>query len=211
MIMIEEAAPIGENRGRKHGWRYTRVYRIWLNMRQRCNNPNSDDYSYYGGRGISICKEWDDAAVFCEWAMNNGYDTELTIDRIDVNGNYTPDNCRWLTRLEQGKNIRNNVWMEINGETLIMSDVARKYNVPISSLWVRYKQGIIGNDLIKRPVLNGIQINGEFKTVRQISEEYGISHSTVRARWNNGIRDERITHKRVTRRTQGELHDTITK
>lgn len=206
--MIEEAAPIGENRGKRHGWRYTRVYRAWLNMRQRCNNPNSDDYSYYGGRGISICKEWDDPVVFCEWAVANGYDTKLTIDRIDVNGNYEPSNCRWLTRLEQGRNIRKNVWMHINGEDLILSEVSRKYDIPLSVLCVRYKEGIRGLDLIEKHVPRGLEIDGEYKTLNQIAEEYGINPGTVKNRWLRGIRDERLTYKKLKRGIKP--HETIT-
>ncbi len=90
----------------KHGLRNTRLYRIWKRMRSRCNNPNNDRYEYYGARGISICSEWDEFINFYNWSMKHGYNDELTIDRIDVNGNYEPSNCRWADWSTQQKNKR---------------------------------------------------------------------------------------------------------
>lgn len=87
----------------------TRLYRIWTGMRNRCANPKNHDFSYYGGRGISVCEEWEDYLQFKSWAIENGYSNELTIDRIDVDGNYTPENCRWITQSEQCKNKRKRV------------------------------------------------------------------------------------------------------
>ncbi len=92
----------------KHGMRYTRLYNIWRSMRQRCNNPNNVNYKNYGGRGISVCSEWDISfTCFMEWALANGYQEHLTIDRINNDGNYEPSNCRWATYKEQSSNKRN--------------------------------------------------------------------------------------------------------
>lgn len=96
--------------GTTHGMTHTRLYHVWGGMIQRCTNPNAAKYSYYGGRGIRVCDEWCNSFVaFYEWAMANGYDPELpwykcTIDRIDVNGNYEPANCRWVDMKTQNNN-----------------------------------------------------------------------------------------------------------
>ena len=102
-----------EGTHRVHGGRYDRLYKVFANMNNRCYNPSADDYMYYGGRGITICDEWrHNYAAFKQWALGNGYDEDApwgscTIDRIDVNGNYEPSNCRWVSMSVQSKNRRN--------------------------------------------------------------------------------------------------------
>ena len=80
--------------------RKCKLYRTWVNIRNRCNNPNASDYKYYGGKGIKVCKEWDTFNAFEKWAKNNGQDDSLTIDRIDSNGDYCPENCQWISLAE---------------------------------------------------------------------------------------------------------------
>lgn len=109
-----------------HGMTNTRIFHEWQSMLQRCNNPNNQRYEDYGGRGIKVCDEWIDSFVsFCEWSMDNGYDETLTLDREDVDGNYSPDNCRWVTNFEQQSNKRNNRVIECNGEKYILNEWAR--------------------------------------------------------------------------------------
>ena len=101
----------------RHGGAHTDLYNVWKSMRQRCMNNMSHDYRWYGGNGISICDEWQDYNVFKEWSESSGYRKGLTIDRIDRTGNYSPDNCRWITIQEQQQNKRNVRKYEYNGDS----------------------------------------------------------------------------------------------
>lgn len=111
----------------------TRLYRTWRNMRNRCYNQNIKAYKDYGGRGIKVCDEWldkDNGFInFYNWAINNDYKNNLTIDRINNDGDYEPSNCRWVTRLEQNHNRRNSIKLTYNNETIHISELAKKYNL----------------------------------------------------------------------------------
>lgn len=111
------AEAIRKSKNKKHGMSNTRIFHCWSAMKDRCNNPNNKAYKNYGGRGITICPEWMEFQPFYDWSMANGYADNLTIDRINVNGNYEPSNCQWITKKEQNNNKRNNHLIEYNGET----------------------------------------------------------------------------------------------
>jgi hypothetical protein len=125
----------------KHGKTGGRLYRIWHHIKGRCLNKRDYSYKYYGARGIAICNEWLDFVPFYNWAVNNGYNDNLTIDRINNDGNYEPENCRWIDRTLQAKNRRFVKLFNIEGETLCVAEIARKYNIPRKTLANRIKKG----------------------------------------------------------------------
>ena len=130
-----------------------RLYVIWLRMRQRCNNPTDQKYSDYGGRGISVCREWnEDYGAFKAWALANGYDDSLTIDREDNDGNYCPENCRWATRRQQANNRRTNHHLTLNGETKTLSEWEDATGINSLTILRRVRQGWSVTDALTTPV-----------------------------------------------------------
>lgn len=109
----------------RHGECLSRLHSIWNNMRQRCLNPSANGYENYGGRGILVCDEWKEYVNFRDWALSNGYADNMSIDRIDVNGNYEPSNCRWANKEEQANNTRRCKMIEWNGQTKNSSQWAK--------------------------------------------------------------------------------------
>lgn len=125
-----------------HNLSKTRVYHIWQDIKKRCNNINCQSFKRYGERGITICQEWlDDFKMFYNWAIENGYDDDLTIDRIDVNGNYEPSNCRWVNKIVQANNKRNNQYVIYNNEAHTIAEWAKIYNINYKLLFSRLKKG----------------------------------------------------------------------
>ena len=125
-----------------HGDTGDRKLVIWKNMKARCENPKRPDYPLYGGRGVTICKEWsDDYIAFRSWAEANGYDDSLTLDRIDVNGNYQPDNCRWVTQKEQCNNTRCNIFLEYDGQTHTVKQWSELLGIKYGTLISRIHRG----------------------------------------------------------------------
>lgn len=119
----------------KHCMTGTRLYRIWKTMRTRCNNQHAKSYHDYGGRGIKICEDWDTFENFYEWSMSNGYSDNLTIDRIDVDGMYCPDNCRWISRGDQNRNRRNNIKLLYAGRTYTPVELSEMLGISINTIY----------------------------------------------------------------------------
>lgn len=133
---------LSSERLKKHGASKTRIYRIWGAMKQRCYNRNHSHYDNYGRRGISVCDEWKaDFEAFYQWAIASGYKGNLTIDRIDNNGNYEPSNCRWISEFEQQQNRTNTHIVNYNGQKFTLSQLAREYKIKPNVLERRIKSG----------------------------------------------------------------------
>lgn len=136
---------------KSHGMYKSRIYSTWNSMKERCYNANNPRYPHYGGRGIRVCEEWlNSFQAFHDWAVSSGYSDDLTIDRIDVNGDYCPENCRWATIAEQNSNTTRNVSVEINGKTQTLSQWAKESGIHKNTLFYRHKHGYSGEDLIRR-------------------------------------------------------------
>ena len=123
------------NANYKHGLNRTRLHHIYLDIKQRCYNPQNQHYFNYGGRGITMCVSWyNNFMLFYQWSKLNGYADNLTIDRIDVNGNYSPENCRWVTRAIQNLNRRSNRLITYKGKTQTLKEWAKEYNMNYDKL-----------------------------------------------------------------------------
>lgn len=127
----------------KHGYaNKERLYCTWKNMHHRCYNPNDSRYAVYGGRGIKICDDWkSDYSAFREWAMANGYADNLSIDRINVNGDYSPENCRWADNKTQANNVSRNRIVAYHGENMTMSEFAQAVGLTYSAVQHRLDNG----------------------------------------------------------------------
>lgn len=136
-----------------HGKSGTRLHHIWKSMHERCYCENHQQFKDYGGRGIIICDEWkNDFNSFYEWALNNGYQDNLTIDRINNNGNYEPENCKWSTRKEQSNNQRTNRLLTYNNKTQTVSQWAEEVGLNKHTLQTRISRGWSVEDALCRPV-----------------------------------------------------------
>lgn len=139
-----------------HGKSKERIYNVWAGMKSRCNYEKDDSYAHYGGRGIKVCEEWDNSFQnFNQWAMRNGYEDHLSIDRIDNDGDYEPINCRWATDLEQHNNRSDNRHITYKGETLTIADMARKHKMKYNILFRRIKRGWSVERAIEQPIKGG--------------------------------------------------------
>ena len=124
----------------KHGGTHTKLYNIWWKIIARCYNENDVAYKNYGGRGIKMCEQWkNDYGTFYHWANQNGYKEGLTIDRIDNNKGYEPNNCRWATMKEQSNNRRSNIKVRYNGEECTLMQLSEKTKIKYTKIYWAYK------------------------------------------------------------------------
>lgn len=131
---------------KKHGMYNSRIYKIWLHMKERCFNKNCSSYNCYGRRGITVCEEWLDFTAFCKWAFCNGYSDNLTIDRIDNDKGYCPNNCRWVTRSENSKRASQRL-IEIDGVIKNISEWCACSGASTTTMGRRMQNG--GMDSVK--------------------------------------------------------------
>lgn len=166
----------------------TRLYSIWRNMKSRCTNPNKPDYKYYGANGIRVCDEWNDYSNFKEWAINNGYQDGLTLDRRVGNENYCPENCRWITIQEQQNNKKNNHILEFNGEQHSISEWSRILKVDRELIKDRILAGWDVERALTEPVKPKeklLSYNGETHNFTEWANITGITRSTLYTRYND--------------------------
>lgn len=181
-----------------HGLSKERIYRTWNGMKRRCEDKNDERYSSYGERGIKVCDEWQDVVVFSEWALSNGYEEHLTIDRIDVNGNYEPSNCQWATWSEQAKNKRNSVRIEYDGKSQLIGEWCEELGLNLGTITTRYyAYGIRPPHLFKKERLESnknhyLTHEGRTQTITQWAKEIGINPSTLVERVKRGIEQPKL-------------------
>lgn len=137
------------------GYSATRLYRIWLNMHNRCYNKKHDAFKWYGKKGVSICKEWHDFLPFREWALANGYKETLSIDRINSSGNYEPSNCQWVTQKEQMNNVSSNKILEFQGVQYTQAQFAEKFNLKYHTVRNRVRMGWSLERIVSTPENGG--------------------------------------------------------
>jgi len=189
---------------KKHGYasyrQHSKTYNIWSCMIQRCTNPNNTCYERYGGRGIKVCERWGDFRNFLE---DMGEAPEgMQIDRMNNDGNYEKDNCRWATNKEQANNRRSNVHYEYGGNKYTLSQLADIAGISLKLMWYRLSKGWTIQEAVSKPKGKGPNLigdrravksdaklydyHGEKKTARELSSILGISQNAIRKRIKNG-------------------------
>jgi hypothetical protein len=161
------------NAHRTHGKSQHPLFGIWYGIISRCESNKSTSYKNYGGRGISICEEWrNDFQAFYDWCMENGYKKGLQIDIIDNDGNYEPNNCRWVTRTVNANNKRSNVFIEYNGEVATVAEMCRKYDAKYKYIHAKIREGFTFDGALrqyreyKSKTVRGVNKNHEKYYVR---------------------------------------------
>lgn len=175
----------------KHGDKHTRLYECWCNMKARCYKPSLKCYTLYGGKGIKVCDDWlHNYPNFKEWALNNGYSDELTLDRIDTTKDYSPNNCRWATRQQQTDNRVCTKRYDVDGTMMTLGEISRKYNINHATLYYRivlFKWDV--KKAINTQHTKRYKLNGEIYTLKDLSKDFNIPRDVLyyrleRANWS---------------------------
>lgn len=181
---------------------FSKIYITWYKIKLRCEDPNDKDYPRYGGRGISMCKEWHNLDNFTKWYWEESKHriisaSEQTVDRINVNKGYSPDNCRLVDVEAQSNNRRTNKIVYIFNEPLTYSEAAKKYNIKKDTIRWRALHGRKGQELIQPNQCRNIyNIFGEQMSLKDISRRYGIAVSTLH-RWTRNNKNEKYLEAKI--------------
>lgn len=171
-----------KHKSKYNGLSTSRIYKIYRAMLNRTRNKKTSTYKYYGGRGIKVCEEWQNNFLnFYNWSINNGYNENMTIDRIDVNGNYEPSNCRWVTLQEQANNKRNNHLITYQGKTKTISEWCKYLNINRSIISSRLEYGFPLDVVFskRRASKKLIEYKGEFYTLSELAKLKNMSRQAL--------------------------------
>ncbi len=173
-----------------HGQSRTRLYNTWRSMKKRCYTSKAKDYPRYGGRGIYICNLWmNNPKAFFAWAKSSGYQDNLTIERINNEGPYSPENCKWIAAKQQARNRRSNVFLEIEGKSKTLAEWATHAGISRSGLHHRYRRGLRDVKLLTPPRGLFTTVDGITRSLKDWAQLSGIKYMTLYRRYRKGLRE----------------------
>lgn len=190
------------DRSRTHGMANTRLYSVWCGIKDRCTNKNLPHYDRYGGRGIKVCEEWAKSfEAFRDWAVEAGYDDKLTgreqsIDRIDVNGDYCPENCRWITMAKQARNRSDTLYVEVDGEKISAREFASENQIEYTFAFRRIKKGDTAEVIIRDWKMKH-DTPDSYMSIKEAAKFYCVTDQTI-FHW---IRDGKLTAQKFGQMT----------
>lgn len=182
----------------RHGLSRTKIYQTWSDMCARCHNPKDTGFKSYGGRGITVCDEWrNDFQAFYDYVSKLEHFGEdgYTLDRIDVNGNYEPNNVRWATTKEQSRNKTNNRYVDVRGKKIILADLAEMSGLTSQLIRDRLERGNAGEQLLRQPKPKEhlVDIGGDGKvSITEAAKRAGVGRSTIQRRVKAGESGKQI-------------------
>lgn len=191
---------------KSHGKSNTPLYNVWYGIKQRCYYHKHNGYKYYGQRGIKMCDEWlNDFQTFYDWSLSNGYKKGLQIDRVDVNGNYEPDNCRWVSSYVNSNNKRTNILFTHDGKTMSLKQWCNYFNISYKTCMTRYYRGHSIEECLNLTALNDkregaiphnaklYSYNGNVYTIRKLAEVLGVKRWKMYDDLNKGRLPKGVT------------------